>query len=140
PSSGRPYWSEVLRTLREAGGITQGAWAALLGYSSATVRRWESGSLAPSAEAEAALIAGCTARGLFRRYDRGVLAGVTLSADTLRELLALARLGPAPDESGQPSTPSAPEPSRPDSPPMARTNLPAPLTSFVGRTEEVTDL
>ncbi len=40
----------VLRALRDARGLTQQGWAALLGYSVATVRRWETGSALPNAE------------------------------------------------------------------------------------------
>jgi predicted ATPase len=139
-SSGRPYWSEVLRTLREASGVSQDAWAALLGYSSSTVRRWESGALPPSAEAEAALVATCAERGLFRRYDRGALAGATLTPEWLRDLFAQARLGPPAAAPDAPPTPPDPAPSRPVLPTTPPATLPASLTDFVGRTEDVAAL
>ena len=50
----RPAYAYVLRALREARGVTQEGWAAILSYSVATVRRWETGSAVPPAEAEAA--------------------------------------------------------------------------------------
>src|SRR5712692_11880009 len=55
----------VLRALRESRGVTQQGWAAWLGYSVATVRRWESGTAAPTAEAEEALLVYCEQNGLF---------------------------------------------------------------------------
>src|SRR5918997_1418256 len=86
-------WHDVLRALREARGVTQGGWAALLGVSRATVQRWESGERVPDAGAEAGIIAYCAEKGLFRRYDRGPLAGLNLSTESLRSLLEGARLG-----------------------------------------------
>ena len=84
--AGHPSWSEVLRCLREARGVTQEGWAVLVGYSAPTVRRWEGGRLPPNAEAEAAIIAACTAHGLFRRYDHGPLAGLEAQPADLYEL------------------------------------------------------
>src|SRR5439155_667568 len=91
-AAGRPYWSEVLRTLREARGVTQEGWGAQVGVSGPTVRRWESGGLVPNAEAEVAVLAACAAHGLFRRYDHGPQAGVTVTPAWLSELLAQARI------------------------------------------------
>ena len=51
----------------------------------------EGGVVAPDAAAEAALIQFCRQSGLFRRYSSGVLAGHTVSAEWLGELLAEAR-------------------------------------------------
>jgi tetratricopeptide (TPR) repeat protein/transcriptional regulator with XRE-family HTH domain len=93
----RPLWSLVLRSLRDARGVTQEGWAAWLGYSVATVRRWESGDAVPTAEAERALLTEAEAKGFFRAYDSGPLRGVSLTPELLRSMLAEARmdLGPA---------------------------------------------
>src|SRR5579871_2835821 len=91
----RPYWSQVLRALREARGVTREAWADLLGYGLSTVKRWESGEAVPDAAAEAAIVTLCRERNLFRRFDRGILQGLTLMPAWLSDLLAEARLGGA---------------------------------------------
>src|SRR5262249_51978475 len=84
-------WSAVLRALREARAVTQVGWAAQLGGGRRTVQRWEQGAAPPDALGEAALLAYCEAKGLFRSYERGPLAGVTLTPDRLRDLLTEAR-------------------------------------------------
>jgi non-specific serine/threonine protein kinase len=130
----RPLWRSVLRALREARGVTQEGWATLLGYSEPTVRRWERGSAVPTADAEAAIVAVCRERGLFRTYTRGPLAGLTLTPELLRDLLAQARIGGAlepPAVRGQPEAPPVPSGSR------ERVLLPIPLTSFIGREREL---
>lgn len=43
-----PTPSELIRRFREARNLTVSEFAALLGYSSATVREWESGAPVPS--------------------------------------------------------------------------------------------
>lgn len=101
-STDRPYWSQALRALREARGITQESWADQLGYGRATVRRWEAGETIPSAHAEAAIIALARERGLFRRFTDGPLAGVTVTAEWIADLLASARL----DGRSSPGTPA----------------------------------
>src|SRR5215211_5209053 len=88
----RPPWNAVLRALREARGVTQAGWAAWLGVSEKTVRRWERGVLVPNAEAEQALLGECHKRGLFRTFDQGSLRGLTLTPERLQDLLAEARL------------------------------------------------
>jgi pimeloyl-ACP methyl ester carboxylesterase/transcriptional regulator with XRE-family HTH domain len=93
PRQERPYWSQVLRSLREARGMTQDGWALQLGYGRATVRRWESGETVPSAHAEGKILDLCQERALFRRYTDGPLAGVRVTPDWLSDLLAEARLG-----------------------------------------------
>src|SRR5437879_3474277 len=90
-----PRWSTVLRALREARAVTQEGWAAQLGVGRRTVQRWEDGTAPPDALAETAIRAYCEAKGLFRSYEHGPLAGVTLTPDWLRDLLAEARLGDA---------------------------------------------
>src|SRR5439155_8550550 len=87
----RPPWYAVLRALREARGITQDGWAARIGVSRKTVQRWESGERAPDPGAEAALLAYCREAGLLRSFDRGPLAGLTLTEAGLRDLLGEAR-------------------------------------------------
>jgi pimeloyl-ACP methyl ester carboxylesterase/DNA-binding XRE family transcriptional regulator len=89
---GRPYWSQVLRALREARGITQDGWAMQIGYGRATVKRWEAGETVPSADAETKIIALCHERALFRPFKDGPLAGVRVTPDWLADLLASARL------------------------------------------------
>src|SRR5204862_310153 len=80
-----PYWSQVLRALREARGVSREVWADFLGYGRATVQRWERGAAVPDAAAEAALLTRCQEWGLFRRFDQGVLAALR----TRRTLLVL---------------------------------------------------
>jgi non-specific serine/threonine protein kinase len=147
PAAARPRPEVVLRALREARGLTQQGWSALLGYSVATVRRWESGTAVPNAETQQALVAACSAWGLFRTFSQGPLRGVTLTPDLLRDVLAEARLGTrhaaedelpiqtkqaaAPGETfGQPTRPPAEHPH----------NLPVMLTSFVGREHELDEV
>ncbi|MGH2587356.1 MAG: ATP-binding protein, partial [Dehalococcoidia bacterium] len=125
-SAGAPYWSRVLRALREARGITRDGWAAALGYGRTTVQRWETGETVPDAAAEAAIIAQCRERALFHRYDEGPLAGVILTAEWLSELLAGARLGTGDRVAIAQHSASSTQ----------HSNLPLPLTSFVGREAE----
>jgi predicted ATPase/DNA-binding transcriptional regulator YiaG len=87
----RRRWPETLRALREARGVTQEGWAALLGVSRKTVQRWEQGTRAPDPGAEAAILRYCRDAGLLRRVTRGPLAGVTLTEEGLRDLFAEAR-------------------------------------------------
>src|SRR5579884_1867477 len=84
-------WHELLRALREVRGITQEGWAARLGVSRKTVQRWESGERAPDPGAEATILAYCREAGLLRSFDRGPLAGLTLTEAGLRDLFAEAR-------------------------------------------------
>lgn len=121
PMTAMPRADEVLRALREAAGITQDGWAARLGYGRRTVQRWERGDGLPDAAATEALVRLCADTRLFRPYTSGVLAGITLIPDWLRDVLAEARQAPSVDIGT-----------------MARSdNLPAELTSFVGREEAV---
>lgn len=87
-----PYWSQVLRALRTSRGITQDCWATQLGYSRATIRRWESGRSVPSADAEQALIALCESRHIFRDIPGGPFTGYHISPEWLADTLATARL------------------------------------------------
>src|SRR5450631_1277224 len=107
---GLPPPALILRALREARGVTQQGWAGWLGYSVATVRRWETGGAAPTAEAEVALIAECERRGLFRTYDAGPLRGFTLTPEVLRDALAQARLKAADRTLQQRGTEASPSP------------------------------
>jgi hypothetical protein len=91
----RPFWTDVLRALREARGVTQDGWATWLGVSRKTVQRWEAGAAVPDPGAEEGLVRLCRERGLFRTFDSGPLRGVTLTPERLRDLLAEARLGAA---------------------------------------------
>jgi predicted ATPase/transcriptional regulator with XRE-family HTH domain len=145
-----PRWSDVLRGLREARGVTQDGWAALLGYGRATVHRWERGEAVPGPDAVEALVATCQEQGLLRSFARGRLEGMTLTAELLRDLLAEARVSAAP-ESAPPEEPpgargrggtggraAAPRPTILPLPnPAPRHNLPLSLASFVGRETEL---
>lgn len=91
-SRSTPYWSRALRALRNARGITQEGWAAQLGYSRATIRRWELGQIAPSADAERQIITLCSQKRLLRKYDDGPLRGVHVTTEWIADLLAMARL------------------------------------------------
>jgi predicted ATPase/transcriptional regulator with XRE-family HTH domain len=152
-ATNRPRWSTLLRALREAQGVTQPGWAALLGVSETTVRRWERGAAAPTADVERALLAHCRERGLFRTFTHGPLRGLTLNPELLRDALAEARLsagatGAAPPLASVPVSPAGEDPAAAGavgpatarSSPPARTNLPVPLTSFVGRERELHEI
>jgi predicted ATPase/transcriptional regulator with XRE-family HTH domain len=130
PAPVPPHWSTVLRGLREAHGVTQDGWAALIGVGRATVQRWEHGDAAPGADTAEALLTICREQGLLRTFERGPLGGLTVTAELLRELLAEARRGVAP-RSVPPSLVRLP--ARPS--PVPGT-LPIPLTRLVGRAEE----
>ncbi len=138
-AAGPPFWSRVLRALREARGVTREGWAARLGYGRTTVQRWETGAAVPDAEAEEAILRACAELGLFRPFDRGVLQGHTVTPEWLRHLLAEARLGAAASPAPTPPAPTAPPRDHIPLPPPTRprTNLPAPLTSFIGREPEL---
>jgi DNA-binding XRE family transcriptional regulator len=99
----RPYWTDVLRALREARGVTQDGWATWLGVSRKTVQRWEAGAAVPDPMAEEALVELCRQRGLFRAFEHGPLRGLTLTPEMLRDLLAEARLGAAPEAPSRPA-------------------------------------
>src|ERR1700730_9154325 len=131
----------LLRALREQRGVTQQGWAGLLGYSVATVRRWEMGEAVPTAEAEAGLIEQCQQRGLFHSYESGPLRGLSLSAEFLRAALAQPRL----EVSGQPRPTSGDVVPRPSArratnwaaDDMRETGLPVPMTSLIDREVEL---
>jgi predicted ATPase/transcriptional regulator with XRE-family HTH domain len=151
---GQPYWSRVLRAIRAARGVSQDGWAAWLGVSRRTVQRWERGEVAPDAYGEQVILERCQAWGLFRTFERGPLRGLDLTPVGLRDLLAEARLGtgprgflpsPEPGATGTgiaraASAPATPTPTLPVAPPASLTNLPAPLTSFVGREWEMAEV
>src|SRR5687768_16074896 len=82
--SARPWWSAVLRALRQARGATQAGWAARIGVSRKTVLRWEAGERAPDPGAEASILAYCREAGLLRSFERGPLAGLTLTPEQLQ--------------------------------------------------------
>src|SRR5215218_8613699 len=137
-----PRWGTVLRALREARGATLDGWGARLGVSRRTVQRWEAGARAPDPGAEAAILAYCREAGLFRSYDRGPLAGLALTAEFLQEMLAEARwrVGGGSARAAPPTEPVASgqahvTPHQDPSP--SPSNLPAPLTSFIGRAREI---
>jgi transcriptional regulator with XRE-family HTH domain len=141
-TTARPRWSEVLRALREARGVTLDGWAARLSVSRTTVQRWERGERAPDPGAEASLLAYCHEAGLFRSSDRGPLAGLSLTADLLQDLLAEARwrlggrLSAVALSLDRSATAQTDDPSQ-ATPSTSRSTLPAPLTSFVGREQEL---
>jgi pimeloyl-ACP methyl ester carboxylesterase len=90
--------------------MTQDGWAMQLGYGRSTVKRWEAGEAVPAADAEAALIALCHEKGLFRAFAQGPLSGVCTTPEWLSDLLSSARLDgghaqpPAPPDHGSPPT------------------------------------
>src|SRR5215216_5110468 len=77
----------LLRTLRQMRGVTQGGWAAQLGYGRKTVQRWETGETVPDAAAEAAILAWCEAQGIFGPRVHGPLHGGAVSLDMVRAAL-----------------------------------------------------
>jgi transcriptional regulator with XRE-family HTH domain len=97
-SVGWLQWNVALRSLREARGITQEGWAALLGVGRTTIQRWESGHTPPDNRSEAAIVELCREQGLFRAYSSGPFRGRTVTPEFLQELLAEARLEPEPTE------------------------------------------
>jgi DNA-binding transcriptional regulator YiaG len=133
-----PRWSALLHGLRQAAGATQEGWAASLGYSRRTVQRWERGESVPDAAATATILELCSERGLFRTYRQGALARLTVTPDLVQDLLTEARqagtehLTPL-ERAGQ-TDPSAVALAQP------KHNLPAELTSFVGRELECIDV
>ena len=134
-----PRWSVVLRGLRQAAGVTQEGWAAWLGYGRRTVQRWERGESAPDAAAAAAIVDLCRERGLFRTYHEGVLAGVLVAPELVQDLVAEARQ--AGGEHLRPAHPVAHTQRAPVAPyAHPRHNLPAELTSFIGREAEHIEL
>jgi predicted ATPase/transcriptional regulator with XRE-family HTH domain len=126
-----PYWSTALRALREARGVTQEGWAAQLGVGRRTLQRWERGSAVPDPSAETAILAWCAERSLFRHFDQGALAGITVSYDWLRDLLTEARLR---TQNAEADARVAPPPEAQDAP---RGNLPVAWTRLVGRDQDV---
>jgi transcriptional regulator with XRE-family HTH domain len=129
----RPTWWDVLRAIREARGLTQEVWAGLLGYSRSTVRRWEAGVTAPDDAAEKAITDHCIDRGVFHAYERGPLAGLSLSREFLHEILADARL----DISGAHGRSASSATLVSELPSPRRNNLPQSMTSFIGRRREM---
>jgi predicted ATPase/DNA-binding CsgD family transcriptional regulator/DNA-binding XRE family transcriptional regulator len=122
PSGARPTpaprWPDVLRALRAASGLSQDDWAGRLGVSRRSVQRWETGERPPNPAAETAIVGYCTRTGLCRVYGAGLLSGVEVTPAWLRQVIADARVG---DDGG-------------------RTNLPVPVSSFVGRRRELAAL
>ena len=117
----RPPAHVLLRALRDACGLTQQEWARQLGYSPASLRRWESGTAVPSAQAEAILIERCHANGLFRVYADGCLLRLEVTPSLLSEALARARLLSTADVSTSDAVPH---------------NLPAHQPPLIGRDGE----
>jgi predicted ATPase len=144
-NTARPRWSEVLRALREARGVTLDGWGARLGVSRTTVQRWERGERAPDPGAETAILAYCRDTGLFRSYDHGPLAGLSLTPALLQQVFTEARWRVRDAPAGA-VAPSAPPPVEQvdrvhaGQPPVRLSNLPSPLTSFIGRREELAAL
>ncbi|MGE0543220.1 MAG: tetratricopeptide repeat protein [Dehalococcoidia bacterium] len=137
-----PSCSQILRALREARGVTRDGWAAALGYGRTTVQRWETGETVPDATAEAAIVALCHEHGLWRLLNRGPLVAYALDQESFSALLAAARLGGG-RRWGAAGRPTVARPSdrgaesRPRiAPGPQSSNLPEPVTSFVGREQE----
>src|SRR5215211_5307042 len=136
-SAVRPRWSEVLRALRAARGVTQAGWAAQLSVSRKTVLRWEAGERVPDPGAEAAILTYCRERNLFRTYDRGPLAGLAVTAELLQDLLAEARWRADAALARRPPAGARPAGTPHDTPHPPLPGLPAQLSSFVGREREL---
>src|ERR1700736_1201649 len=81
--------SRLLRSLREACGLTQDRWAAFVGVSRKTVQRWESGEAVPDAGAEEAILSLCDERKVIGRV--GQRAAVQVSSSEVAEALARVR-------------------------------------------------
>ena len=130
-------WPAALRALREAHGVSQPGWAALLGVSEVTVRRWERGVAVPTAQMERALVELCHEHHLFQTYRSGPLAGGAFTPELLRDLLAEARLAHRPPAEGTPAPftviPVTPVLGAPKPAPA----LPTPLTRLIGREAEL---
>jgi predicted ATPase/DNA-binding XRE family transcriptional regulator len=125
-----PTWSVVLRTLRELAGVSQEGWAARLGYGRRTIQYWERGDLAPDADATEAIIRLCGDLGLLHEYRSGPLASVAVNGDWLRALVSEARLAHLASHAAQETNAVSTRP----------TGLPQPLTPFIGRDYEVSEL
>jgi predicted ATPase/transcriptional regulator with XRE-family HTH domain len=132
-------WNRILRALRDAAGVTQDGWAARLGYGRRTIQRWERGETAPDARAAGELLRLCGELHLFRSYQRGALASMTVTAALLQTLLADARTGWPGGEiaSGEMSLRPISGIHLPFEPPH---NLPADLASFVGRAAALAEI
>ncbi|MGH2600647.1 MAG: ATP-binding protein, partial [Dehalococcoidia bacterium] len=130
----------MLRALREARGVTQGGWAVQLSVGRRTVQRWEAGEQPPDPSAEAAIVAYCREQNLFRAFTGGPLAGLDLTPDLLHHLLAEARLSGDGQSAGLAATQSSvlsPQHPNPSGLSPSGRSLPAPLTRFVGREQEL---
>ncbi|HEX6508124.1 MAG TPA: helix-turn-helix domain-containing protein [Chloroflexota bacterium] len=127
-----------MTALRRAAGVTQEGWAARLGYARRTIQRWEGGESPPDAPATEALVNLCDKLALFHRYNRGPLAGKLLGPDELRQLLAEARQ--VVDGQVESTVDSATTSRAWTGTPGARHNLPAELTTFIGRERERIDV
>jgi transcriptional regulator with XRE-family HTH domain len=132
----RPALGEVLRALRLAGGISQEGWAARLGVGRRTVVRWEQGETVPDAAMEVVILAVCQERALFRAASAGLLRGITLTPELLRDLLAEARVASPRTEVRSPKSKTGDEQPPFRIPHAALRTLPVPLSSFIGREEE----
>jgi predicted ATPase/transcriptional regulator with XRE-family HTH domain len=147
----RPFWSQVLKSIREARGLSQGGWSARLGVSERTIRRWERGDVVPGATDERTLLDFCHEHQLYQPFTQGPLRGRTLTPQLLREVLAAARLGerggdntaaPAAGHEERPPAALSAPPSHPATAERAAslaapTNLPVPMTGLVGREAEL---
>ncbi len=141
-----PPWHVVLRSLREAAGLTQEGWAAYLGSGRRTVQRWERGDGSPDATATQVLVEFCAERGLLRTYRRGPLSGLNVTAEVLRELMADARVSRRGSQSPAARTAVRESDTRSRQLTLLRQShtaphkLPVDLTSFVGRVVERDEL
>lgn len=116
--------ARVLRALREARGLSQDGWAALLGVGARTVQRWETGAAVPDAAVEQTILAVCRTHGLLRTLSRCTSVGQPRTPEDLSELLAEARLrAPRRSPAAVGLAPSM--------------KLPAPLASLIGREHDL---
>jgi transcriptional regulator with XRE-family HTH domain len=133
-AAARPQWSTVLLAIREVRSVTQDGWAARLGVSRRTVQRWERGEWPPDIDSESGILAYCEEKGLFRTFDHSPLAQFRLTPESLQTLLGEARTLAGRRSASRKGTDQTLPGQAAAVQPLS---LPAPLTSFVGREQEL---
>ena len=87
------HWFEILKSLRQAAGVSQEVWANQLGIGRATLQRWERGETVPNEKDQETVVALCHEKRLIRKFQGGALQGLTVTDDFLRRALQEARGG-----------------------------------------------